>query len=320
MKLILSSVLLFSSFAFSAYKLPADQVFDIWPTIPFVRGADLCQYKDAYGQSRTEYVSQMAKQASNMTAAGMEGPDAIDGLIAFSLLYDRNLDLAIKYNYLDVTLESTLKAYIDQYYHQLNPKNKKLSFKTVNDLVNVINAAKIGQRDGYLDSNLISKLDFISYGTYTLAPNCAGDIQVTLHLLGRDGRQESFIGTGSPATVMSQIASQMFEMFQRTQFPSKVKIGVKNLTLVGGLNGSVDRVTDPRLAEEICSTLNARMPTRLEMEILNSYGDWSGGISLNNEVWAMPENKVYAPYLKNPTPIRERWEVNAQEYLYYCVK
>lgn len=320
MKLVFLSVLIFSSFACAAYELPKDQVFDIWPTIPFVRGADLCQYKDTYGQSRTDYVKKMAQHAAQMTGAGMKGPDAIDGLIAFSLLYDRNLALATQHNYLDVTLESTLKAYVDQYYQQLRPKNKKLSFKTVNDLVNVVNAAKAGNRDGYLDPNLMAKLDFISYGTYTLAPNCAGDIQVTLHLMGRDGRQESFIGTGAPAIVMSQIASQMFEMFQRTQFPSQVKIGAKYLTLIGGLNGSVDRVSDPRLAEEACSTLDGRLPSQLELEVLNSYGDWSGGVSLNDKVWAMPKNKVYAPYLKNPTPIRERWEVNAEEYLYYCVQ
>jgi hypothetical protein len=62
------------------------------------------------------------------------------------------------------------------------------------------------------------------------------------------------------------------------------------------------------------------LPNRLEIELIDSYGDWSGGVSLGEKVWAMPNGKVYHPLLRNPTPVRERWEVNERTYLYYCVR
>jgi hypothetical protein len=311
---------LLSNLVCAGVKMPADKRVDIWPTIPFIRGADLCKYKDAYGETRSQYMDSMVKSASTLMRSGARGSEALSLLTTFNMMYDRNQEIAVRYQYLDVTLESTLKAYMDQFYRNLNPKEKKVSFHYVNDLVNIVNAAKEGMRDGYLDNELLKKLDFIAYGTYALAPNCQGDIQVTLHLIGRNGSSESFLASGKPEYVMSKVASDIFTLFQRTQFPSQIKIGNKMLTLVGGLNGSVDRVPDPALAEEACATLDARLPTRLELEMLNNYGDWSGGISLNDKVWAMPGNKVFAPLLRNPTPVREKWEVNADEYLYYCVK
>jgi len=312
--------LLMAVSSYGSTPVPSDGRFDIWPTIPFVRGADLCLYKDAYGQTRTEYMNTMVHSAEKLLAQGAKGYDALNLLVAFNTLYERNQDLAVRYQYLDVTLESSFKAYLDQFYRQINPRSKKISFQYVNDIVNIVNAAKGGMRDGYLDDSLLAKLDFIAYGTYALAPNCQGDIQVTVHLIGRDGSSESFIASGKPEYVMSKIAADMFTEFQRTQFPTQIKVGNKMLTLIGGLNGSVDRVADPRLAEQACETLEARLPTDFELDLLNSYGDWSGGVSLNDKVWALAGDKVFAPTLRNPSPVREKWEVNAEEYLYYCVK
>jgi hypothetical protein len=184
--------------AFAQVEMPADGRVDIWPTIPFVRGADLCKYKDAYGQTRTQYMSQMVRHADQLMSAGAQGPEALQMLVAFNQLYDRNQAIAVRYQYLDVTLENTFKAYLDGYYRQLRPKVKKISFQHVNDIVNVVQSAADGQRDGYLDNNLLKKLDYIVYGSYALAPNCRGDIQVTLNFVGRDGRSESFQATGTP--------------------------------------------------------------------------------------------------------------------------
>lgn len=300
--------------------LPKDGRIDIWPTIPFVRGADLCKYKDAYGQTRTEYVNAMVGNARQLIEAGAKGREALDLLVNFSNMYDHNQALAVRHQYLDVTLESTLKSYMSSYYRNLKPRVQKISFTHVNDIVSIVNAARNGQRDGWLDQNILDKLDYIAYGTYALAPNCAGDIQVTLHLIGRNGMSENYIATGKPEYVMSTIASEIFTQFQRTRFPSKLKVGSKTIELVGGLNGSVDRVGAPEIAEEACKTLDARLPVLSEIEIINGYGDWSGGVGMNEETWAMANGKVFAARLRNPTPVREKWEVNADEYLYFCVR
>lgn len=310
--LILFATIFAMNTSFSA-SIPADGTVDIWPSIPFVRGADLCRYRDTYSQTRTQYMAQMVRWATQFSYGGVEA------LIAFNDLYDKNLDIASQNNYLDVTLESTFKAYLDSYYRNLRPRVKKISFTTAADILNVIRAAAAG-RAPTVDSATLAKLDFMAYGTYTLAPNCQGDIQITLHLVGKKGETESFVAQGRPEVVMSQIASQIFTQFQRTQFPSSIKVGNSILTLVGGLNSSVDKTISSLVAEQSCETLESRLPNQVELEILNSYGDWSGGVTLGDKVWAMSNGKVYAPLLRNPTPVRDERDVNADELFYYCVK
>ncbi len=293
---------------------PTDGRVDIWPTIPFTRGADLCRFSDAYGQTRMQYMNQMMKLAAGRDSAGA------GALIAFNELYEKNLQLASQYNAFEVTLESTLKAYTDSYFRNLKPKVKKLSFTDTNDILSIIRNAQAGQVP-QLDYATLNRIDYIAYGTYALAPNCQGDVQVTLTIVGKDGQTESFVGTGKVNVVMSQIASEMFVRFQRTQFPSTVKVGTKMLTLVGGFNESVDQAPTSKIAEESCATLDARLPTQSELEILNGYGDWSGGVSLNNKVWAMSNGYVYVPYMRNPSPVRSETSMTLDDgVLYYCVK
>lgn len=320
LQLLLLSLIALGFTSTSLALTPADARTDIWPTIPFIRGADLCRYKDAYGQTRSDYMAKMANLASDLMWNGAAGRESFSLLYGFNQLYDQNLALATQYHYLDITLESTLKAYISGYYRDLRPRTQKISFTHVNDIYSIIRAAQNGQRDGFLDPLLLTKLDYMAYGTYALAPNCNGDIQVTLHLIGRNGEVKSYLGQGQPSVVMSQIGSKMFVDFQRTQFPSKIKIGSKYVTLVGGMNGSVDVAASPAIAMQSCQTLNARLPDEFELETLNAYGDWSGGISLNQQYWALPSGKVFAPMLRNPSPVREVWEVNTSEYSYYCVQ
>ncbi len=317
--LVLSGLMAITSSAFSL-SFPKDGRVDIWPTIPFVRGADLCSIADSYGQTRSEYMDSMVRRAQDLMYGGAYGVEALSMLREFNSLYDRNQALAVKHQYLDVTLESTLKAYLDSYYRNLRPRVKKVSFQNVNDLLALVRITASGQRDGELNQEMLSRLDYIAYGTYSMGPSCRGDIQVTLHLVGRDGTSESFVAIGQPATVMSKIATEIFSKYQRTQFPAEIKVGDKTLTIVGGLNNSVDEVSAPELAEEACATLGARLPNRLEIELIDSYGDWSGGVSLGEKAWAMPNGKVYHPLLRNPSPVRERWEVNEKTYLYICVK
>lgn len=304
----------------SASSFSNDERIDIWPSIPFVRGADLCQYHNAYGQTRSEYMSSMVRHAQDLMQSGAYGPEALQMLVEFNRLYDRNQALATRGHGLAVTLESTLKAYIDQYYRKLRPSFKRLSFRHMNELLNIVRITSAGQRDGQLSQDQLDKLDFIAYGTYTLAPTCRGDIQVTLHMIGKDGRSESYVAQGKPSVVMSQIASEIFTQFQRTQFPTTVAMGRTTLELIGGMNGSVDKTYSTQNAQRACQQLGGRLPNQFELEMLDARGDWSGGVSLNDKTWAMPNGKVYAPYLRNPTPVRSPWEVNAKEFYYYCVR
>lgn len=298
---------------------PSDGRVDFWPSIPFVRGADLCKYHDAYGQTRSEYMREMVSNASELMMSGAKGEEAMEMLKSFNDLYDRNQALAIRGKYMDVTLESTLKAYIDSYYRKLRPRVQKISFRNFDNIIGQLNNMVSGYRPNGYPSDVLNSLDYIAYGTYALAPNCRGKIQVTIHLVGRDGVNRSYVGEGPPNIVMSQIASEMFEEFQRTQFPSRVRIGDTSITLVGALNGSVSMARSPRDAEQACRTLGARLPRSYELELLDGYGDWSGGVSLGNTRWALPNNKVYVPDFRN-RPVRNLNEVNDRNFSYYCVR
>ena len=83
---------------------------------------------------------------------------------------------------------------------------------------------------------------------------------------------KNYQGTGRVEIVMSQIASQVFEDFQRTQFPSVINVGSGSLTLLGGLNGDIDETSSPKIAQQICESMGARLPSELEYEIIDSYG------------------------------------------------
>ena len=66
---LLASLVLSLS-AQAAFATPADGVVDIWPKIPFTRGADLCKYKDAYGQTRTQYMQNMVNLSTQIMSMG----------------------------------------------------------------------------------------------------------------------------------------------------------------------------------------------------------------------------------------------------------
>ncbi len=317
MKTLIAPLLVLSGLAASAQATT-----HIWPTIPFVRGADLCAYQQAYSQTRQEYMRQMTGLASQLMRSGAGGYEALDLLVAFDALYDKNVALATRYQYLDVTLEHTLRGYLDQYYRDLRPREKKIAFTHTAPVQEIVQAARSGQRPANLPGNTFAYLDYVAYGSYAFAPNCQGDIQVTLTLLGKRGQTETFIGSGRPAVVMSQIASRLFERFQRTQFPSRVRLGNRTVTLVGGMNGSVDKVPHLETARMACQTQDARLPTTTELKLLDAYGDWSGGVSLAGAVWVVEnapggELKLYHPELRRDVAT---WETNERSYTYYCVR
>lgn len=293
---------------------------NIWPSIPFLKGANLCNYSDAFGQTRSEYMNSMVGHARDLMESGALGNEALDLLVSFNGLYDRNQALATRGKYLDVTLESTLKSYLSSYYRKLQPRNQNISFKHTNKLVDIVSATRNGQRPGYINDEMIEQLDFIAYGSYSYAPNCRGNIVVTLHLVGRSGETTSYQGTGKPSVVMSQIASKIFEDFQRTKFPSKLKLRNKTITLISAPNGSIGTAYSPRNAAQGCEMVGGRLPTSHELEMIDLYGDWSGGVSIGNTVWALPNDRVYHPGLRNPSPVRRVSEVNDRSFKYYCVR
>jgi hypothetical protein len=135
------------------------------------------------------------------------------------------------------------------------------------------------------------------------------------------GNTYHFQAQGFPEQVMQNIGVQIFETFHQTQFPSKLKIGTKQLELVGAPGTGVSVAPSPKSAEMACMAIQARLPTEHEYEYLSNVGDWNGGVNCSrNKLWAMANNMVMAPDLRNPSPVRPVADFPGQVFSYYCVR
>ena len=98
-KVLLCTLLLCAS----ASALAIEKI-TLWPTVLFVRGQDLCQYQDAYGQSRNELTTQATNQLKTLIQVGVDSKDAINILVTVDALIDKNKAMATATQGMDVTL------------------------------------------------------------------------------------------------------------------------------------------------------------------------------------------------------------------------
>jgi len=314
--LLLLGLLLAPTFALAEYR----HAMQIWPTIPFVRGKDLCQYQEAYSKSKN---SQSKSLLSNVIALMREGAQdvyAIGIVQAIDEMENLNRARAASGLGMDVLLEGSFKAALDGYYRDVQPAHRQLSFFNPLQLTQLVRTVRDQKRQGYLDEKLVKDLQGIFWGTYSFGPGCTGNVLVTLHLEDKDGETYSFQGQGLPQSVMHALAGQIFEYFQRTKFPSKVAMGKGTLEVLGAPGAAFAHTPDTPSAERVCKQMSGRLPTAEELEYVNALGDWNGGITLRNDIWALQNNVVYAPDLPNPSPVRKADEIRGQQIHFYCVR
>jgi len=311
--------LLLVLFCFSSWVSAAGSV-TLWPTIPFIRGQDLCQYQDAYGRSRSELGAEMTNQLMELIKVGADSRDAVEILQAIDQLIDKNRRLASTGFGMDVTLEGSLKASLDGIYREINPKEVKLVFFNPAPLLDLLRDLRDQKRQGTLDTRQLSKLSGFMWGTYSYGPGCRGDILATVHIEVQPGTSINFQAQGRPESVMAYMAQKIVEHFQRTQFPSVVNMMGKSLHLLGAPGSPIGKVPSPAIAENACAMIKARLPLFEEYEFLSALGEWNGGIDLDHKNWALANGHIFAPDLRNPSPIRHPEDLNSNEIFYYCVR
>lgn len=293
----------------------------VWQTIPFIRGQDLCQYQDAYGRTTSETQAQLTRQLVTLLHAGADPSQLPVLLETIDTLTQRSRERATEGKGMDVLLEGSLKAHLDGLYLRTQPRERNVSFYNPAPLFTLATELRQQQRQGYLDARSLGKLNAIAWGTYSFAPDCRGEVVVTLHLQASSGRNYSYQGVGRPHQVMQPISEKIFAEFQHTMFPSKVSMGKKTLELVGAPGRPISHVRAPAVAVNACSSIGARLPTREEYEYLSSLGDWNKGVRIAGRVWALSSNEVLAPDLPNPSPVREAQEFGSTHEIYYfCVR
>jgi len=292
----------------------------IWPTIPFVRGKDLCQYQENYAKTKNEQSKDMLQSVVALIREGAKEAVAFGIVQAMDDMENANRAQANAGMGMDVLLEGSFKATLDAYYRDLQPGQRKIVFFNPMPLTQLVRGLRDQKRQGYLDDKLVRELYGIFWGTYSFAQDCNGQVLVTLHLEGKDGTTRSFQAQGLPQSVMQSVAGQVFDYFQKTKFPSKVVVGSRTLELLGAPSMPVAHTAGPAAAERACSNMNARLPTVAELEYLAALGDYNGGVSLRSDVWVLPDGMVYAPDLPNPSPVRSADEVCGPDLHFYCVR
>lgn len=305
----------------SAATAAQPNIVNIWPQIPFVRGKDLCQYHDAYGRTKSDQMAEITRTVRDLLREGIDSRSMVGLLNVMDGQINQQRTIAGSSPGMDVMLAGTLKASLDRVYRDRNPQFRKFVFFNTAPLNELLRLMRAPQSQLAWDPKLLKSLSGVAYGTYSYAPSCKGDLLVTVHVDLSCGNTYHFQAQGFPEQVMQSIGVQIFETFQQTQFPSKLKIGNKQLELVGAPGSGVSVAPTPRSAEMACKAIQARLPTEDEYEYLSNVGDWNGGVTCSrNKLWAMENNMVMAPDLRNPSPVRSVAEFPGQVFSYYCVR
>lgn len=304
----------------SAAQAETTAALKIWPTVPFIRGQDLCSYQDAYGRSGAELQAAMSRELRLMLQLGADPVQATQALSTLDELTAQLRQRATSGMGMDVLLEGTFKASMDQLYRDAQPRQRNVGFFNPASLQDQVRELREQKRQGYLDTRQLKDLNAIAWGTYAYAPQCKGDLVVTLHIQTLCGETFNYQGRGQPAAVMQGIANQVFSQFQMTRFPSKVRIGNRTLELLGAPSGSIGLAPSTEIAQAACLSMQARLPTVEEYQYLEALGNWNGGVCISRGYWALADRKIISLELMKPSPVRSADEIHSNEIRYYCVR
>jgi hypothetical protein len=89
----------------------------------FVKGQDLYQFEESYGTTRIEQINEMTGQLKDLMRYGASTREGLDALLSLDGLTDRHRAQATAGTRMDVTLEASLKAYLDRMYLGFNQKD-----------------------------------------------------------------------------------------------------------------------------------------------------------------------------------------------------
>lgn len=290
----------------------------IWVDIPFFRVADFCIFKDKHSGTTAQYLENVKTEAHFFMNSKETPFTSFYSLVKFSTYFQKNNLLAAEN--LGVNFDESLKSNIAELYKHHNPKFKKIDFESLNPLKPVVNSHIKGEVLLPIDVKIVQAVDYLAYGTYSISEDCRSSIEVTLHLVGPNGSEQSFMAAGAPNVVVKNLANHVFHYFQATKFPSKLNKGNLKLTILGGTNGNIGNTVKPEMAEKACALMNARLPTTEELELIDSIGDYHGGVSIGTRVWALADGMVYHPRVYAPSPVIYADWIPVKDFSYYCVK
>lgn len=100
----------------------------LWPSVPFARGQDICQFVDTYGSSKRQQTGEMISQLERLFANDAESKEALQALTVIQSRVDTEREEARRATDIAITLEATLKASLDHLYERTQPEVRLISF------------------------------------------------------------------------------------------------------------------------------------------------------------------------------------------------
>ena len=192
---------------------------------------------------------------------GVQAGDAAAAVASLDRLIDKNRRQAVSGLGMDVLLEGTVKANLDRIYSELQPQVRAIRFHNPATVLEILQDVREQRRQGRLKPEQSRRIDGMMWGTYSYAPNCKGDLVVSLHVEFRDGSSVSFSCQGRPDHVSAQLASQIFQHFQGTRAQSTVLVERRRLTLLGAAPGKLwAHASSLGMAVAACRALGGRLP------------------------------------------------------------
>lgn len=299
----------------------------IWPSIPFIRGADLQAFQESYGRSRSVLRWEAIEQAVQIMEAGATGAEALEIVLSFDHQITKNRWRSTLR--MGVSLEGFFNSKLDALYEQIRPKQRHLAFRQVVSPLEIIGNASSSMRPGRMDQQGLSKIDFIIYGSYSTSQSKSAGIHLFLYIVNvRTGVTRTLSAGGTAQQAAESVAAQLFQLFQKTRFPSTISYGGgKKLTVIDSLylDGYANVRLDSLYQEAFwsCEDLGGRLPSFREMSAVMRAGDFGGGVSVNvkyqdHYYWALSRDQIFAATMRKSL---SKSSVGTHRYLrFVCIR
>ena len=216
------------------------RVLTIWHQVPFHAGGDLAQYETTMAQNRDQVrrslTDELAGSLQKMSQSGAPVEALLEPMAQILVMFDLMHDLHKVRDQarMDFSIESQLKAGLDALFtaNDVREAERRIQFSRgalPQDLRAYLQGGSVGpgvdsrlsrddagRRQAYA---LQQQIDFLAQGTFTHVGGA--EFQLTLHLTNiRNGAMRSLEARGPLAPATRQLAQQLFDLFQKNDYPA----------------------------------------------------------------------------------------------------
>jgi hypothetical protein len=213
------------------------KTYAIWHNVAFYSGGDLGQYQQTMSQNRDqvrrELLNELTDTLGKIASTGAQVDGMLESTANIILMFDEMHDLhkARDLQKINFSIENRFKAALDAQFqaHDVRTSQRKVQFSRGVDpeyLSQYFQASSAGNSGGHdrpkaslkYALSLYSQIDFVAYGTFS--PLGGDNFQLTLQLQNtRTGVSRSFLAQGALLPAVDQLAGEVFDLFQRNEFP-----------------------------------------------------------------------------------------------------